>query len=177
MNIYVVYNVINPSSYTTINQSVSSIYNMGNLFSNFENKSSSRSSSLSVRATEPCYDVNFGFMDNDAHTQKMTECAYITISRLEKWEYLRNYVVDENKGFMWTDEPTINELMREIDHDYYDGGHSGGSMACTIRNMDFIAKHGLEKFAENWESQTRGYISTTIENNDVDNDDETVVIY
>jgi hypothetical protein len=128
------------------------------------------SSSLSVRATEPCYDVKFGFMDNDAHTQKMTECAYMTISRLEKWEYLRNYVVDENKGFMWTEEPTINELMYEINHNYYDGGHSGGTMACTIRTMDFIAKHRFTAFMDKWKSQTRGYISTTVKVEDNDDD-------
>ena len=181
--IYVVYDVKIREESHHIQQQQQQL-NMGNLFSNFDKwmTTTTRTSlSVSVRDIRTCNDdVNFDFMDNDARTQKMTECAYATMTRLRKWEYLRNYIVDENKGFMWTEEPTIIELMREIDHDYsrctkgilnipeglpeeyYDGGHNGSSMLCTLRNMDFIAKHGIIAFREYWLLLHQPDASTTL---------------
>ena len=84
----------------------------------------------------------------DEHTRRMFVSAYHTITRLEKWSYLREYVVDPEKGFMMSREPSIVSLIIEIDNDY--GGHSGGSMSVTLRHMQFLAKYGMEQFRAHW---------------------------
>ena len=89
---------------------------------------------------------NFEFIlsENNRH---ILESAYNTITRLEKWDYLREYVISENTGYMFAAEDSINELMDQINSDYQ-FGHSGCSMALTMRTMDFIAKNGFDSFRE-----------------------------
>lgn len=71
--------------------------------------------------------------------------AYITITREQKWELLHDFIVDENRGFMNTDNRSICDLMHKINDDY-NGGHSGTSMGFTMRAMHYISKFGLRKY-------------------------------
>ena len=89
---------------------------------------------------------NFEFISSE-NTRYMLESAYDTITKLEKWNYLREYVISENTGYMFAAEDSINELMDQINCDYK-SGHSGCSMALTMRTMDFIAKNGFDSFRE-----------------------------
>lgn len=88
---------------------------------------------------------SFEFIES-TQTREMIESAYTTITRLEKWHYLRDYVVDENTGF--TQEPSILDIMNKINDNYQGGGHSGGSMGFTMRAVHDIAKQGFPAFTK-----------------------------
>uniref|UniRef100_A0A6C0HUU4 Uncharacterized protein n=1 Tax=viral metagenome TaxID=1070528 RepID=A0A6C0HUU4_9ZZZZ len=89
---------------------------------------------------------NFDFITN-LHERHMLSSAYKTITRLQKWDYLCEYIISEKTGYMFSTESTINELMNQINTDY-ELGHSGCSMGCTMRTMDLIAKNGFDSFRE-----------------------------
>jgi hypothetical protein len=76
---------------------------------------------------------------------EMNSSAYNTITRENMWNYLFNFVLDENKGFLNTKDTKINELMTKIDDDF-SNNHSGYSLAITMRTMHSIAKNGLFEF-------------------------------
>lgn len=65
--------------------------------------------------------------------REMLENAHMVIDRLEKWEFLKNYNIDPNKGFLWDDDETINQIKNEIYTDY--PHHSGTSIAFVMRVM------------------------------------------
>ena len=79
------------------------------------------------------------FQDCTEYEQKMFLCAYNTITRMEKWDFLKNYEPPELSGFMFDRNATVNEIMSQIAEDY-NYGHSGSSMAFTMRKMQEIAK-------------------------------------
>jgi len=72
--------------------------------------------------------------------------AYYTIERLEAWQTLHNYVVDDTTGFMFPSSDEIKEIIQEIANDY--GNHSGCTMAVTMRVMHFISQFGWTTFRE-----------------------------
>jgi|SaaInl5LU_22_DNA_1037371.scaffolds.fasta_scaffold33951_2 hypothetical protein len=65
--------------------------------------------------------------------------AYNTITQMEMWEFIKHYEPPENSGFMFDSNPTIFRIMSKISENY-NNNHSGGSMACTMRKMQIIAK-------------------------------------
>lgn len=73
----------------------------------------------------------------------MLQTAYDAISDVDGgWEFMKNYYT---LSFMMEDPP---EKLIEINNNIlrlYDG-HSGVSYGYTMRNMEFIAKNGLDKF-------------------------------
>ena len=46
------------------------------------------------------------------------------------------------------DVPELDRLNEEMHKDPINGGHSGASYGCTMRNMEFIAKHGYQRFKD-----------------------------
>jgi len=86
---------------------------------------------------------NFDYIQN-LNEREMLKSAYNTIHKEEKWEYLRNYFVDNNKGFVSSNDNIINNLMNKIDIDY--NNHSGFTMGFTMRAMYFIAKNGVFQY-------------------------------
>lgn len=80
------------------------------------------------------------FTNYNQYEQSMLLSAYNTISTLECWEYLKEYVVDPNKGFAMDTTPKIVNIMSTIQKDF-DYCHSGCSMALTMRIMHDIAKN------------------------------------
>jgi hypothetical protein len=95
---------------------------------------------------------NFDFITN-LHERHMLSSAYKTITRLQKWDYLCEYIISEKTGYMFSTEPTINELMNQINIEY-ELVHSGCSMGCTMRTMDLIAKNGFDSFRESFVQDT-----------------------
>jgi hypothetical protein len=85
---------------------------------------------------------DFSFLDD--HTRNMIEKAYFTVSKLDEWEYIRNYNANEYGGFLSSKDEIIINILTEIENDYM--GHSGCSLGITIRMIEKIAKHGYEKF-------------------------------
>jgi len=54
------------------------------------------------------------------------------------WEWLKNFEVNPNEGFMFTSNPTLSAIGSKMTT-----GHSGASFANTMRHLQYIAKHGL----------------------------------
>lgn len=74
------------------------------------------------------------------HEKEMYTSAYNVISKLEKWEFLKSYEPPYGLGFMWDNNPLIEEIMTAINNEY-GGGHSGGSLVDTMRKMQQVAKN------------------------------------
>lgn len=90
---------------------------------------------------------NGGFEFADDWSRRYFKSAHNAISRCELWNWLKNYEVDQGRGFMFTrNVPQLDKLSEEMDKDPVNGGHSGASYGCTMRNMEFIAKHGYQAF-------------------------------
>ena len=79
----------------------------------------------------------------------MIQSAYTTVSRLNKWDYMRRYNPSIQTGYMFDRDQTMGEITSAIDNNY-NGGHSGMSMGYTMRRIQYIAKNGFEKFKEDY---------------------------
>ena len=91
--------------------------------------------------------VNPDFSFLDSNEKNMIQSAYKTLNRLNKWDYMRRYNPSNQLGYMFDKDETIDEITNAIDNDYQ-MGHSGFSMAFTMRNIQYIAKNGFEKYKE-----------------------------
>ena len=83
--------------------------------------------------------MNNLFEDYNEDQRIMLQSAYDTISRLEAWDFLQSYNPPKETGFMLDTNPKILKIMNEINKAY--GGHSGCSIALTMRKMHNIAKN------------------------------------
>ena len=92
-------------------------------------------------------EVDFSFIRNEMFIH-MFLSAYNVITREEKWKLMHDYNPPSSEGFMWSTDPEINLLMNKINDDY--GGHSGSSMAFTMRKMQFIGIYGYNEFKNEW---------------------------
>tara|TARA_B100001175_G_C19495376_1_gene634959 strand:- start:1382 stop:1630 length:249 start_codon:yes stop_codon:yes gene_type:complete len=79
------------------------------------------------------------FENYSDHEKQMLESAFNAISQIEAWDFIKNYEPPENCGFMWDSNERVTEIMNKINELY--GGHSGASMAWTMRMMQNIAKN------------------------------------
>ena len=65
-----------------------------------------------------------------------------TVSNLELWNWFRNINIE---SFMFSNDPNISNIYYEIERVGYTG-HSGASFGCTMRNIEFIAKHSFDAY-------------------------------
>ena len=70
-----------------------------------------------------------------------------TITKLELWEWLRNYSPDKGRGFMWSSDKNIKKISNALPQN----NHSGATFAYAMRQMEFIAKNGFDK----WNKKTK----------------------
>ena len=89
------------------------------------------------------YDFN---IINEEHTRRMLKQAYDTITRINMWNYLHNYAVDETLGFQWSQDTYLKYITDEIEN--VSRCHSGASMSYTMRNMHCIAMHGIAYYEQ-----------------------------
>ena len=90
-------------------------------------------------------EFNFDFVSY--HTKLYYKSAHKAITNCEMWNWLRNYQVNENSGFMFTrDVPELDRISEEMAKDPVNDGHSGASYGCTMRSMEYIAKNGYDNF-------------------------------
>ena len=68
-----------------------------------------------------------------------------TITRLELWDWFKIESPPENQGYSWWNHPNINKISDNLQDDQgnLDNPHSGASFACSMRNMQAIAKKGF----------------------------------
>ena len=86
----------------------------------------------------------------DNSTREMYQNAHWAITEVRLWDWLANYDVDEEKGFMFSvgvELEMIGEKMREQDVAQL---HSGYSYGVTMRSMHYIAKNGYGMFRDNY---------------------------
>jgi hypothetical protein len=67
------------------------------------------------------------------------------VTRLELWDWFRTESPPENTGYYWWNHPNINKISNNLqdDHGNIDNPHSGSSFACSMLNMQAIAKKGF----------------------------------
>jgi len=61
--------------------------------------------------------------------------------KIDVWKFLSEYSPPEGQGFMFCN----NDIVSKIGN-YMETGHSGTSYGWTMRNLEFIAKHGINEF-------------------------------
>jgi hypothetical protein len=76
------------------------------------------------------------------HEAMMLEDADKAITECGLWDWLRDYNPEEGKGFMFSNHPNLDRINNAMKY----GGHSGTSYGWTMRNMEYIAKHGWTLF-------------------------------
>lgn len=95
------------------------------------------------KSSEYFGDGEFEFASD--YDRKYYKSAHKTITTCELWNWLRNYDVDESRGFMFTrDCPELDRINEELMKDPVNDGHSGASYGCTMRVMEYIAKNGYD---------------------------------
>ena len=91
--------------------------------------------------------LNFEFI-RDPHSRSMIQNGYRTISQLELWDWLRNYEPEPGRGFMFSSSPNVDRIMHHMESQPDAPGHSGSSFGYTMRNLEYIAKHGMDKYKQ-----------------------------
>lgn len=84
---------------------------------------------------------------SDTHTRAMIQNGHQAITQLELWPWLKTFD-PEDGGFMFSSDPHINMISEKMDSLPNPPGHSGSSFGFTMRHLQFIAKHGLQKYME-----------------------------
>lgn len=87
------------------------------------------------------YNVRDGIEAVIKTTQQRESCA---------WTYLRDNPPSETTGYMFSDNP-----MFSVINGHMQVGHSGASYALTMRNLQYIATHGLDAYLAACVSKSR----------------------
>ena len=69
--------------------------------------------------------------------------AWNSITQLDLW----NYMKQEQYSYMWSDYKKISYISSKMKELGYNE-HSGSSFGWTMRQMQYIAQHGEDKYAE-----------------------------
>lgn len=85
---------------------------------------------------------DFVYVEN-TNERRMLQTAFKAITLTETW----GLVSKPNNSFMFSNDNRIYAIYNKIEELGY-GGHSGSSFAITMRNMQYIAQYGEEKFKE-----------------------------
>jgi hypothetical protein len=91
----------------------------------------------------------------DRHSAQMVESAYRAVSSVEGWEFMKTYVPEAGKGFMFSTPPPRMQQINDKIYELYDG-HSGSSYGWTMRQIEDIAKKGWEAWVtrvRSWQSE------------------------
>lgn len=59
------------------------------------------------------------------------------------WEWLKRPDVPGDGGFMFSGEPMLNEITKNME---MSGDHSGASFGYTMRTIEMVAKYGWGRF-------------------------------
>jgi len=87
------------------------------------------------------YSVNtFNFIPNSQRI--MYETAFNSITHLELWNFMRDF---QGESFMFSNRREVERIYEKIENlGYY--GHSGSSFGMILREMQYIAKYGLDEY-------------------------------
>lgn len=79
----------------------------------------------------------------DEYSIDMLQDGDDAITKLELWKWLKEFEPEENKGFTFSNCKEIEDISKEMKYHY---SHSGFSFAWTMRNLQYVAKHGFDAF-------------------------------
>jgi hypothetical protein len=70
------------------------------------------------------------------------------VDQTDLWNWLKNYKVNPNNGFMFASEPQISLICSVMEKDGapYQQSHSGASFGLTMQNLYYIAHNGFEAY-------------------------------
>ena len=85
----------------------------------------------------------FDFIQSNSE-RAFLKSAHKAISTCELWEWLRIYIPHEDKGFMWSSSPELDQINNELWKDQLNANHSGSSHGRIMRVMEYIAKNGYD---------------------------------
>ena len=91
---------------------------------------------------------DFSFLpERLSHEKNMLEDAWSAMESVTgSWEYLaKPDVPDPDKGFMFSRDPFLAKISKEVDKDGKIG-HSGASYGWTMRQIESIAKDGWDAY-------------------------------
>lgn len=89
--------------------------------------------------------VDFSFIHYKT-SRYCIENAYNAVCAVDGgWAFLRGFVPEEDKGFKFSKHPILDKIKTLMDD-----SHSGASYAWTMRQMEHIAKYGLEEYKKTW---------------------------
>lgn len=89
--------------------------------------------------------TNFNFIP-DSHTRSLIINGYQAVSQLELWGWMKEFNPEPSEGFMWTTHPNVYRISEKMESLPNPPGHSGSSFAITMRELEFIAKHGIDEY-------------------------------
>jgi len=78
---------------------------------------------------------------NDVHSREMLVNAWQAITITETWDFVKQDI----DSFMFSHDPRVTRIYNKMEELGY-GGHSGASFGFTMRNMQYLAQYGEEKF-------------------------------
>ncbi len=89
--------------------------------------------------------TDFSFI-KDSISRSMVEDGYKAVSSVDGgWDFLKNFTPEENKGFMFSSNPILDSISNKMD-----SGHSGSSYGWTMRQLEYIAKNGMDMYKNLW---------------------------
>ena len=91
--------------------------------------------------------INFNFI-SDSHTRSLVSNGYQAVSQLELWDWMKSFTPATGDGFMWTSHPNVYKIMEKMESLPNPPGHSGSSFAITMRQLELIAKNGIDKYKQ-----------------------------
>jgi hypothetical protein len=90
--------------------------------------------------------VSIGYTE---HEKEMLADAEQAIEKADMWEYMKEEPRDGG-GYMFSDDAELKAIYKNIKYD----GHSGSSMGWTMRQMQQLARLGIDEFCA-WKSGMR----------------------
>jgi len=82
------------------------------------------------------YDFDYNVLDGIEAVIKTTKQRESCM-----WTYLRNNPPSDSTGYMFSNNPEFGAIMNNMQV-----GHSGGSYAWTMRNLQHIASNGMDAY-------------------------------
>ena len=97
------------------------------------------------------YDFDYNVLDGIEAVIKTTQQRESCM-----WTYLRNNPPSESTGYMFSNNPEFGAIMNNMQV-----GHSGGSYAWTMRNLQHIAYNGMDAYIAACSPKLKTTSSTT----------------
>jgi hypothetical protein len=90
-------------------------------------------------------DIDFNRIRSCVATRNMC----MAVRQLGLWDFIRDFE-DDRDGFMFSNNPDVHKISSHPLVERH--GHSGASFGICCRNVQFIAKEGLDAWCEKFEN-------------------------